>query len=433
MEFAYKDRHLHFVGVGGVSMSGLIRIARRLGARVTGSDRTDSDALRALQKEGYAVYVGHDPKVAAECDLLVYTSAVAPDDPERKAAEYQMERSVLLGEIAALYPTVIAVAGTHGKTTVSGMIASILLEAGVPFTAHIGGTVRGENSGTYIGGDRVFLTEACEYRRHFLQLRPTVGVVTNVEHDHPDCYPALDDVYRAFEAFGKQSRAVVTEDERLICALAHTNTSTYLPACIRTGQNGEKAICEEDGKAIPIELQVWGDFNVKNAAFAIRVATLLGIDDAHIAEGLRRYRGVERRQETVGTLNGMPLISDYAHHPTEISALTQAATERYGRIAVVFEPHTYSRTQALLAEFGTCFHAECVYLLPTYAAREEKAEGVEEALLDAICVQNKTCADKATTLRYLCELPRGYYGAILFVGAGSIHTFAKQVAALEQK
>ena len=314
MGFAYKDKHLHFVGVGGVSMSGLIRIAHSLGAKVTGSDRAESDNLRALREEGYSVYVGHDPSVAAKCDLLIYTSAVDGEDVERKAAKRQVERSVLLGEIAALYPQVIAVAGTHGKTTVTGMIAAILREAGIPFTAHVGGTMQGENCGTYIGGGDVFLTEACEYRAHFLCLRPTVGVVTNVEHDHPDCYPTIDDVYRAFEAFGSNCKALVTEDRRLICALAHTNTSTYHQMCIRKEKGDEDTyIFHSDEGEMRIALNVWGDFNMRNAAYAAEVALLAGIDPKHIQAGLQKYKGVQRRQETVGQLHGMP-PGDVADH-----------------------------------------------------------------------------------------------------------------------
>ena len=434
MEFAYKDKHLHFVGVGGVSMSGLIRIARHLGANVTGSDKRDGDAIRALREEGYNVYVGHNPELAAKCDVLIYTSAVSEEDAERQAAEKQMERSELLGEIAALYPTVIAVAGTHGKTTVSGMLASILKEAKVPFTAHIGGRLQGENSGTYIGGGEIFLTEACEYKRHFLRLKPTVGVVTNVEYDHPDCYRDLDDVYRAFESFGANCKALVTEDRRLICALAHTNTSTYHQMNIRKVEGKEDTYqLETNGEWWQIGLNVWGEFNMQNAAYAVAAAILAGIDRDAILKGIGRYRGAERRQEVLGTYRDMPIISDYAHHPTEISAVTKAATKRYGKIAVVFEPHTYSRTQALLDKFATCFEAEKVYLLPTYAAREKETAGVDEALFEAINVHNKTYADGDRALKALRDLPRRYYGAILFVGAGSVHKLAKQVAALEQK
>lgn len=415
-------------------MSGLARIAAHLGAKVTGSDRQDSEALRTLKQDGFDVYVGHDAEYATRCDLLVYTSAVPEADPERRAAARQIERSELLGEIASLYPTVIAVAGTHGKTTVSGMLASILQAAGVPYTAHIGGKLAGETGGTHIGGNEVFLTEACEYRRHFLHLAPTVGVVTNVEHDHPDCYPILDDVYDAFVRFGQNCRALVTEDERLICSLAHTHTSTYRRASIRPLEcKNDTYLFQAYDASVKITLNVWGDFNMQNAAFAVTAARLAGIDGAHIAEGLARFEGVDRRQQYLGTLHGMPIISDYAHHPTEICALTRAAKRRYGKIAVVFEPHTYSRTLALLDRFATCFEADSVYLLPTYAAREREIEGVDKKLFEAINVQNKTYADQAETLRLLRNLPQKNYGAILFVGAGNVHEFAKKAVMLEQE
>ena len=432
MDFAYKDKHLHFVGVGGVSMSRLLRICHARGALVSGSDRADSPTLRALSDEGYDVYCGHDPAKAAQADLVIYTSAVREDDPERQAAARSMERSELLAHIASLYPVVVAVAGTHGKTTVCGMIAAILRAAGVQFCAHIGGTMRQDEPD--MAADGVFLTEACEYRRHFLRLRPTVGVVCNVEHDHPDCYPDLEAVYEAFEAFGAQCRSVITKDRRILCKLAHTSTCTYDDMSISTQnieQNTYLLRCNQ--KEMTVRLKVWGEFNMQNAAFAAETASILGVEPEYIKEGLETFEGAKRRQELVGYYKGMPVLSDYAHHPTEIYALTKEASKRYRNVAVVFEPHTYSRTKALLARFGTCFCCERLYLLPTYAAREQREDAVDEALLSCVEVKQKSLADWRDTLCQIQKLPHKNYGAILFVGAGNVDAFAKELVALEQK
>lgn len=434
MEFAYKGKKMHFVGAGGVSMSGLMRLCREKGAVVSGSDRQDSPTLQALRQDGMAVYAGNNPRAAGEADVVVYTAAIPPDDPERTAAKRQVERSELLGHIAGLFPTVVAVAGTHGKTTVCGMLTHILQVAGMPHTAHIGGDVPHTLSGTYIGGDQLFLTEACEYRRHFLTLKPTLGVVTNIEHDHPDCYADLDDVYRAFTEFGKRCDSLLSPDQRLICSLAHTSTCTYGDISIRP-------VCMHPDTyqlsfmhwKIRFSTGVWGQFNVQNAAIAASAALLLHVEPAAIAEGLATFEGVGRRQQVLGNVHGMPIISDYAHHPTEIAALLQGARSEYGNIMVVFQPHTYSRTLALLADFATCFACDELLLLPTYAAREEAQPQVDRVLFDAIRCADKKAVDKQQALEIIQKTPHKKYGALLFVGAGNVHEFAKQVAALEPK
>jgi UDP-N-acetylmuramate--alanine ligase len=314
------------------------------------------------------------------------------------------------------------------------MLAAILEEAKCAYTAHIGGIIAGQASGTVICGNDIFLTEACEYKRHFLRLKPTLGIVTNVEHDHPDCYADLNAVYDAFGAFARQCQAVVTKDVRIISTLAHTNTFTYSQWSIRpTDINANTYQLTCGYEQLALRLNVWGDFNMQNAAFAAVSALSQGIAPDVIQRGLAAYRGIERRQQYMGQYRGMPIISDYAHHPSEIYAVTAAASRRYGDIAVVYEPHTYSRTMALMKEFGTCFVASAVYLLPTFAAREAPEKGVDEALLEAITVKDKHYADREQTMEALKKMPYKKYGAILLVGAGTVHDFAKQVAALEQE
>ena len=415
-------------------MSRLMRICRHWGAEVSGVDREMGPALARLAADGYRVEVGHRPDWARNCDMVVYTSAVPPDDPDRVAAPCQMERAELLGLVAGLYPTVVAVAGTHGKTTTCGMIASILEAAGIPFCAHIGGEGVDEVAEAHLEGD-ILLTEACEYRRHFLSLHPTVGVVTGVEHDHPDCYANADEVWEAFAAFGANCRTLVSTDRRLICSAAHTNTCVYDDVNIRAVEGqADTYMVRCMGEWLQIGLHVWGEFNMRNAAYAAAAATLAGASREAVREGLERYRGAKRRQQVLGRWRGAVVLSDYAHHPTEIYALTKAARARYGRIAVIFEPHTYSRTKALLAEFARAFVCDTLYLLPTFAAREAPENGVDEALWQAVEVRDKYRGTWEEIRAKIEEkTPHEKYGAYCFVGAGKVDTYANLLAALEQK
>lgn len=414
-------------------MSGLMRLAHRHGAKVTGSDRRNSDTLRALQNEGFEVYVGHCPQLAEAADLVVYTAAVPADDPERRAARASMERSEWLGHVSRLYRTVVAVAGTHGKTTVCGMLTAILHHAGASFSAHVGGDVPYTDHGTYLGGDELFLTEACEYQRHFLHLTPTIGIITNVEHDHPDCYPDADSVYRAFGLFALRCGTVLTCDPRVACMTAHTHTCTYTDICIQRDPMHEgRYALRHMGREIDFSLRVWGDFNAFNAAYAASCAMHLGVSDDAIREGLSHYTGAARRQQQLGTYRGMPVLSDYAHHPTEIRAVCREAAARYGKICVVFEPHTYSRTRALLTQFADCFVGEILYLLPTYAAREADDPAVDGMLAAAIRNVPAHTTTWPALRGILQKTPHKKYGAIIFVGAGTVHNDALELVALER-
>ena len=405
-------------------MSGLLRLCAHYGAEVSGSDMRDSETLAALAAEGYPVYCGVNPDVAKRADVVIYTSAVPPHHPERLAAQCQCERSRLLCSLAQGYDMVIAVAGTHGKTTVCGFLTSILLRAKASFCAHIGGYLPQLAGNVHIGGDKIFVTEACEYQQHFLGLYPTIGIITNVEYDHPDYYPDLSATQAAFARFGSQCGSLVCGDG-VVCSMVHKNTCLYAqPMLCNTANDDGTFAMMFDGTYIATTLGVWGDFNRTDAALAAAAALLAGIDATTIAEGLAAYTGAKRRQQRVGIWRDMPVISDYAHHPTEIAALTRAAERRYGDICVVFQPHTFTRTEALLTRFACCFRCETLYLLPTYAAREAYTPLVDERLFAAIDVKEKYRCTPKDFWQLIAKTPHKKYGAILFVGAGDIDCYA---------
>ena len=431
MTFGYSGQRLHFVGAGGISMSGLMRLCAHYGAVVSGSDRNDSETLAALADEGYEVYRGTNPAVAARADLVVYTSAIPPHHPERLAARCSLERSRLLCAIAQGYDVVIAVAGTHGKTTVCGFLASILLEAGAPFCAHIGGYIPRLGGSVYLGGDRIFVTEACEYQQHFLGLNPTIGLITNVEYDHPDYYPDLAATQAAYARFGSQCGRLVCGDG-VVCSMVHKNTCLYAQPYVLPAHDDTGAFAMMfDGAYIQTTLGVWGEFNRQNAALAAAGALLAGVEIPAIRRGLAAYTGAKRRQQVVGTWRGMPVVSDYAHHPSEIAALLGAAKERWGDVCVVFQPHTYTRTEALLARFATCFDCETLYLLPTFAAREAYMPRMDERLWEAVSVRDKHLCTPQKFWQDIAKTPHKKYGAILFVGAGDIHAYAMSLLRLD--
>ena len=397
-------------------MCALLRLSVFHGALCTGTDAVESEHFVRLAQEGYSVRSGVHPELAEEADLVVYTSAVQTDHPERQAAKREMERSVLLASLATLYPEVVAVAGTHGKTTVCGMLASILQRAGRSFSTNIGGSL---SLGYPLGRD-ILLTEACEYNRHFLTLSPTLGVITGVEFDHPDCYRDLADVERAFCQFAAGCKRLICP---VNCLAVQMCNRTYADMCIRNLDLDDCSFeyADRDG-CMRLRLGVWGKYNMHNAAYAVRAARLLGIGEKAIKEGLLSYRGAKRRCEQIGTLAGVPLFVDYAHHPTEICAVLEEIDRRYRCVWAIFQPHTYSRTEALFGAFATCFErAHRVSLFSTYGAREVGTDRLLPAL--ACCIGKEKCEVLLQIDKLAEEMkntPHKKYGAVVLLGAGDL-------------
>lgn len=419
-------------------MSALFKIAKRLGAKVSGSDRSESERLKALKKEGFDVYVGSNPSYAERADLTVYTAAIAANDPERVAAgEKAISRSAFLAEICELFEKTIAVSGTHGKTTVSAMIACCLAASKIGFSAHIGGVVRNFNDTIFLSGREVFVTEACEYKDGFLSLAPSVGVVLNVEFDHGDYFKDPESVFRSFSAFVKKVKTggVVVLGDGVAshideCAYAHKNVYKYGEdfSFEPLDENGGFCLKVKGEKDRDFLTPAKGRHNLYNASIAAFTALKIGVEEDAVKMGLAAFLGVKRRYERTGTTQGgAPVVHDYAHHPSEIEAVMKvAASEAKGRIIVVFEPHTYSRTKILFDDFRRVLsNADVLILLPTYSARETPEMGISSKELFCACsAREMYYFSRYDAAKILLDRIAKAQDLVLILGAGNVETLA---------
>jgi len=398
-------QHIHILGMGGTGLSAIARVLLDLGYRVSGCDRQDNSVLRALAQQGARVMVGHDPGHLEDVDVLLVTSAAPEDHPEVVAAR---ERGIPVLKRRDFLPyvlagrQVVAVAGTHGKTTTTAMIVHMLRELGREVGYIIGSVVpRWGNAAA--GSDSVFVIEADEYDYMFWGLTPTVAVVTNVEWDHVDCFPTREAYIDAFVTFAGQAQSVVAcaddAGARLVAQRSQANVITYgfaLDARWRpaytavTSAGGWQFIPVRDGVPVAetVVLQVPGRHNVLNALAALAALDAIGVRVEQAAPHLASYQGAGRRFEIKGEVNGVVVVDDYAHHPTEVRATLAAAREMYPRRRVwaIFQPHTYSRTRALLPQWREAFaDADEVAVMEIYAARETDTLGLSgEAVAEAI-------------------------------------------------
>lgn len=439
---------LHMIGIGGVGVSGLARMLARRGYVVTGSDMNDSPTVRELRTEGIPVAIGHDAANVGAADLVVMTAALRPDNPELVAAGRRgipvVKRAALLGLLAN--PSIcLAVAGSHGKSTTSGMATLALAHAGLDPSFAVGATVRELGTNARVGSGPHFVVEADEYDHSFLWLRPQVAIVTNIEHDHPDIFPDFDSILNAFERFAAGILPdglliLSTEDAGSEALRARLAASGYDRRIVTFGEHGgDWRVGRRDGRTVAtgpggqvfeLSLAVPGRHNLLNALAVLAVAEGLGVDPGRLVDGLGAFGGVSRRFEVVRD-DDLAVVSDYAHHPTEIAATISAARERYvgRRIVAVFQPHTYSRTLALLGEFAAALSlADVVVLAEIYPARETDTLGVASADIAARMPAPPLIAgsvlDVVETTR-----PRLHRGdVILVMGAGNINEAAESLA-----
>ncbi|MGN0135865.1 UDP-N-acetylmuramate--L-alanine ligase [Anaerotignum sp.] len=389
-----KDQHIYFIGIGGISMSGLAEILADRGCIVSGTDIKESPVTKHLQTLGIHINFGHKAEnITDDVDLVVYTAAIHPDNPEYQAAIAKniplMDRAHLLGEIMAEYNNSVAVAGTHGKTTTTSMVSEILLAAKADPTITVGGILPTIGSNLKIGHSPYFVAEACEYFDSFLQFKPMVAVILNVESDHLDYFKNLASIRRSFHAFAQRvpAKGAVIINQGIdnlaeLTADLGCNVETFGLENNADWQ-AKNIIHEPDGKNTfdvsykgklfgKFHLNVPGDHNIMNALAAIASAHFLGVSPEDCRKGLLHFTGTERRFQRKGEKNGIVVIDDYAHHPTEIRAALAAAKKvQHKTTWCVFQPHTYSRTKFLFDEFGEAFSdADEIIIADIYAARE---------------------------------------------------------------
>jgi len=411
MSFSLSDikenSKIHFIGIGGISMSGLAEIMLKKGYKISGSDRSESHITEYLKKDGAEIFIGQSAENVKGADLVVYTAAIKSDNPELKAAFNlgikTLTRAEFLGAITKEFHNVVCVAGTHGKTTTTSILAHAMLKSHADATISIGGELDLIGGNIYVGTDDYFLTEACEYTNSFLNFFPTVAVITNIEEDHLDFFKDLDDIKKSFRKFAnltKNKGCVIAcgDDENVIDTLKDSslnviyygldNSFDYYAENLKIVKGYPEFDCYKNGAfLIHIKMSVPGLHNVKNAIASIAVSDYLGLDIKVSASGIEEFHGTHRRFEIKGKLNGATIIDDYAHHPTEIKSTLDAVKDfEYKKLYCVFQPHTYSRTRTLWNDFVNCFkNVDELILAPIYAARE-LPDGVttSKKLADAI-------------------------------------------------
>jgi UDP-N-acetylmuramate--alanine ligase len=439
-----KIKSIHFVGIGGIGMSGLAEILLARGLRVSGCDLKRSAGTDLLQQHGVAVFTGHDPAHLDGVDAVVVTAAVRGENAEIAAAGRRgipvIPRKEMLGAITSEKKRTVGVSGTHGKTTTTAMIACILEEAGLDPSVLVGGILRNIGSNAKSGAGDVFVVEADEYDRTFHELHPDVAVVTNIEADHLEYYGSFAHIIDAFRIFVEGLRpsglVIGCVDDPAVAQLLDSVDVRVLryglgPRAELTARGVE---FHERGSSFEVEgvgffkLFIPGEHNVRNALAAIAVARELGVDGHVIAAALSKFLGVDRRFQILGDYGGALVVDDYAHHPTEIRATLDAARSGYPRrrIVALFQPHLYSRTRDFAREFGESLGgADVAIVAPIYAAREKPIEGISARMIadafSGIEFLDRSNAEIVNELRRRLE-PNDVFIAM---GAGDVHEIAE--------
>lgn len=450
---------IYFVGIGGISMSGLAEILNTAGFQVSGSDIKETSITRMLEAQGIHVLIGQRREnITDDIDCAVFTSAIHEDNPEYQAVMARhipyLSRAQLLGQIMTNYKIPIAISGTHGKTTTTSMVSEILLQADTNPTLSIGGILKTIGGNIRVGGPDYFVTEACEYTNSFLSFFPKIGIILNIEEDHMDFFKDLADIRSSFRRFAQ----LLPEDGCLIINgdIEHYEEITQgLPCRVITyglGQNNDyypininhdnlahatfKLHTPDSSDVIEtlrqFTLGVPGDHNVSNALAAIALADLLKIDTKTTQTALLSFAGTDRRFEYKGTIGGVTIIDDYAHHPTEITATLQAARNcPHKTLWCVFQPHTYTRTKAFMDDFAKALSlADRIILADIYSARETDNMGISSRTLQAEILKSGHSCEYFATFdeieNFLLEnCTNG--DMLITMGAGDVHKIGENL------
>ena len=411
-----KSQHVYFMGIGGISMSGLAGILLSRGFKVSGSDRAPSELTDMLEKEGATVNIGQRASnIKDDIDLVVYTAAIHQDNPEfircKELNLPMMSRAEFLGLLMKNYKSSIAISGTHGKTTTSSMAGEILMASSLDPTLSIGGILPSINGNIRIGNSEYFLTEACEYTNSFLSFFPKYEIILNIEEDHLDFFKDLNEIRTSFKRFGellpedgvliinsdiKDYKEITKDVSAKIITFGKDENSDYYFTDLHTSKEGYSIFNfnTPSKKKVEVTLRVRGIHNVLNAVAALALADILNLDLTLSSKALYTFEGAKRRFEFKGSLKGVNIFDDYAHHPTEIRAtLETAKTYPHKNMWVVFQPHTYSRTKAFMDEFAEALSlADNIVLTDIYAARENDNLGISsEDLMNKIIEKGKKC------------------------------------------
>jgi len=434
--------HIYFIGIGGISMSGLCKLSLKFGAKVSGSDLSDNPEIHKLKALGVNINNNHNAdNITPEYNLVVYTSAISADNQELLRAKElgikTIERSEFLGFVASCFPRVIAVAGTHGKTTTTAMISEILTLANFSPTIHIGGESIGLKDNTLIGNSDILVVEACEYKESFRYLKPFISVITNVELDHLDYYKDMLHIIEAFQKFANNSKTLIMPNN---ISISHSNPRIIFDewqiSQLEFVAGGYNFNVYYKGELFEtFRINMLGYHNVINALFAIAVAYELNIDKSIISSAISSFQGVERRYETIKVFpNKCRVIIDYAHHPTEIETSYNGIEGIYNKSLVIFQPHTYSRTLKLFDEFvDVLSKINNLIVYQTYPAREETIEGgTAFDLYKKIKHSNSQYFDNIQCLVSYINSNSENFDCVLVLGAGDLAEKLKRYYASEK-
>lgn len=449
----FKNKKFHFIGIGGISMSALAFMLKKEKIYVQGSDESENNEVKKLNKSGIVVYKKHKKENLKNIDVVVYSSAILESNEELKFAREKnliiLKRAELLAIVATGYKTIISVAGSHGKTTATAMISEIFINAGLKPTIHLGGVLEKIKSNYKIGNKKFFITESCEYKDNFLYLHPDISVILNIDADHLDYFGNINGVKKSFYKFSKNTKKgglniVCGEDKNSSELLKSANLVNF---GLKSGDIYTKNIKEYKTELFSfdvvfqgfnlgnIKLNIFGKHNIYNALAAVMVGLLCGIDFCDIKTSIENFSGTKRRTEFVGMINGAKIYHDYAHHPSQIRAMLKIgrhlADDSGGRLIIVYEPHTYSRTKYLINEFIDAFKkADKIYLSPVYAAREDKSQGLSSKdLCDYLKNENLDAIviDKYDKIKSKLMATLKQKDIVFVLGAGDIEKLANSL------
>jgi len=453
-----RIQHVHFVGIGGIGMSGIAEVLVNLGFRVSGSDLKASSVTDRLQRMGVEIFEGHASENVGQPHVVVRSTAVRDDNPEVVEANHRsipvIPRAEMLAELMRLKPHTVAVAGSHGKTTTTSMVATVLGHAGLDPTMVVGGVVGAFGSNAHLGTSDLMVVEADESDRSFLMLTPTIAVVTNIDREHMDYYHDMDDVRGCFAKFvnsvpfyGSSVLCLDDPNVQAIIPLLERRRMTYgLSAQADVSAHGIRydsdfgstfTVWRGTDVVGDVNLRVPGMHNVYNSLAAIAVGFELEVSFEKIAEGLNSFTGAGRRFQAKGEVNGVLVVDDYGHHPTEVRATLAAAKLGSGgrRIVDLIQPHRYTRTHDLMQEFARSFNnADVLFITDIYAASEDPIEGVtSEALTNAIKRFGHKEVNYIGGLENAATLLRDYVqpgDLVLTLGAGTVNRVSDQLVGL---